>query len=719
MRFKPFGALKTFGCGWRYRRLLAAYLDDELAADTQRRVKLHLEDCTRCRAEFENMSFASQLAKKFSIEVSVPRELPQSLRNRINRKPSTNSQKQPGKRLIFVPTAALLLICFGLVAWWFYTQQRDSSWQVARLEGEPRIGSNGIENIGSLSVGQWLETDASSRARIDVADIGYLEIAANSRIGLLETGSKEHRLSLERGRIHARIWAPPRLFFVEIPSATAVDYGCEYTLEVNDSGKSLLSVTEGWVSLEFNGRQSLVPEGAFCETKPGVGPGTPYFAGASEGFRTALSRFDFEGGGASSVALIISEARSEDALTLWHLLTRVEASEREQIYERLSVLSAPPDAATREGILGLDERMLDAWREKIIVRSKNLPTAAGSLITTAKMKLRRSGHTATLLPDDRVLIAGGMIREGEFLSEAEVYDPSNGIFESTGAMSVKRVGHTATLLPNGKVLVAGGWTENRPTDSAEIYDALTGRFIPTGRMKKPRLSHRATLLPNGKVLITGGQSSESTKLASAEIYDPSNGEFSETGKMASPRMDHTATLLNNGKVLIVGGGVGRYPSETVYASAELYDPKSNTFSLTGDMKVVRFKHAAALLPDGKVLIIGGADAKVWRGRYSSAEVYDPARGTFNETKSMGAARFKNREAVIPLANGKVLVAGGGGWLEIYDPQTETFGTVSESSSVSGFYSAATLLRDGRVLLTGGIDGFSSEKATDGAWLYNP
>jgi hypothetical protein len=137
--------------------------------------------------------------------------------------------------------------------------------------------------------------------------------------------------------------------------------------------------------------------------------------------------------------------------------------------------------------------MLDAWREKIIVRSKNLPTASGSLVTTAKMKLPRSGHTATLLPDDRVLIAGGMIREGEFLSEAEIYNLANETFEFTGTMSIKRFGHTATLLPNGKVLVTGGWTENQPTGGAEIYDTVTGRFIPTGNMKKPRVSHQGDI----------------------------------------------------------------------------------------------------------------------------------------------------------------------------------------------------------------------------------
>ncbi len=708
----------AFNCNRRYNFLLAGYLDNELDVKRKRQVELHLAGCDRCRIQFENMSFASQLGTKLSIPVSVPRELPKSLKNKLNLQPSTQNKKERRTRLILVP-AALLLICCGLIGLWFYTNRDLHYWRVVRLDGMPRIGTQSIAQTSRMGIGEWLETDASSRARIDVADIGYLEVDPNSRLSLLETGSNEHRLSLDHGRIHARIWAPPRLFFVETPSATAVDYGCEYTLEVDDSGKSLLNVTEGWVSLEFNDRKSLVPEGFYCETKPGIGPGTPYTAGASEAFRYALSKFDFDNGGSSSVASVISEARFEDALTLWHLLPRVDQVERTQVYERLSILVSPPDSVRRNELLGLDQKGLDSWREKIILASKDLPTAGGSLLTTAKMKLPRSGHTATLLPDDRVLIAGGMIREGEFLSEAEIYAPAKGIFELTHAMSIKRVGHTATLLPNGKVLIAGGWTEKGPTAIAEVYDPITVRFVPTGSMKKPRVSHRATILPDSRVLITGGQSFESTKLASAEIYDPSTGEFSETGEMTMPRMDHTATLLKNGKVLITGGGVGRYPSETVYSSAELYDPRSGTFSIIGNMTTVRFKHGAALLPSGKVLIIGGADSKVWQGRYSSTEIFDPERGTFSPTGSMGSARFKNRDAVIPLANGKVLVAGGGGWLEIYDPERETFGTVAGSGAVSGFYSAATLLRDERVLLTGGIGGFSSENATNGAWLYNP
>ena len=137
------------------------------------------------------------------------------------------------------------------------------------------------------------------------------------------------------------------------------------------------------------------------------------------------------------------------------------------------------------------------------------------------------------------------------------------------------------------------------------------------------------------------------------------------------------------------------------------------------MTAVRYKHAAALLPDGKVLVIGGSDARVWRGRYASAEIYDPETGTFMATQSMGAARFKHREAVVPLADGKVLVAGGGERLEIYDPATGSFSTVANDMGTARFYSAATLLDNSSVLITGGLRETDSQNATRNAWIYRP
>jgi hypothetical protein len=241
----------------------------------------------------------------------------------------------------------------------------EQTWEVARLEGAPKIGANRIEGSGRLAVGEWLETDASSRAKINVADIGQVDIGPNSRVRLVGTRSTEHRLALQRGRLHAVISAPPRLFIVETPSATAIDLGCSYTLEVDDAGRSVLHVTSGWVALESKGHESIVPAGAMCATQPGKGPGTPYFDDASVRFRDALSRLDFQNGGAKALNIVLAESREYDTLTLWHLLYRVRGAERSRVYDRLAALIAPPRGVTREGVLRLDKGMLDAWKKEL------------------------------------------------------------------------------------------------------------------------------------------------------------------------------------------------------------------------------------------------------------------------------------------------------------------------------------------------------------------
>lgn len=239
------------------------------------------------------------------------------------------------------------------------------TWEVARLAGTPTIGTNQLEGSGRLAVGEWLETDSSSRAKINVADIGQVDIGPNSRVRLVGTRSTEHRLALQRGRLHAFINAPPRLFIVETPSATAIDLGCSYTLEVDDAGRSVLHVTSGWVALERKGRESIVPAGAICVTQPGKGPGTPYFDDASARFQAALTRLDFQNGGAKALSVVLAESREYDTLTLWHLLSRVSGAERSRVYERMASLIAPPQGVTREGVLRLDKGMLDLWKKEL------------------------------------------------------------------------------------------------------------------------------------------------------------------------------------------------------------------------------------------------------------------------------------------------------------------------------------------------------------------
>jgi len=189
-------------------------------------------------------------------------------------------------------------------------------------------------------------------------------------VRLVETKPTEHRLELAHGKMSAKIWAPPRLFFVDTPSAVAADLGCAYTLEVDDQGGGLLRVSSGWVALQLKDRESMVPAGATCATRPGTGPGTPYFDDASENFRTALSKLDF--GYAVDIPdlqrpldVVLTESRPRDTLTLWHLLSRVEENDRARVYERMAALAPPPDGVTREGVLQLNEQMLQLWKDKL------------------------------------------------------------------------------------------------------------------------------------------------------------------------------------------------------------------------------------------------------------------------------------------------------------------------------------------------------------------
>ena len=239
-------------------------------------------------------------------------------------------------------------------------QNNLPSWNVETIAGNLMLAEK-----GKLIVGEFLETDANSRAKIQVANIGQVEIAPNSRVQLLKTNSNEHRLSLERGVLQAKILAPPRLFIVDTPSAVAVDLGCEYTLEVDKAGNSRLHVTSGFVALERGGRESIVPAGAMCLTKKGKGLGTPFSDDSSARFQTALFNFDFANGGNKSLQTIIKESNLYDSLTLWHLLLRVPKTEREKIFDALAVHVKPPANITREGVLLLDKKMLDAWWTEI------------------------------------------------------------------------------------------------------------------------------------------------------------------------------------------------------------------------------------------------------------------------------------------------------------------------------------------------------------------
>jgi hypothetical protein len=323
-----------------------------------------------------------------------------------------------------------------------------------------------------------------------------------------------------------------------------------------------------------------------------------------------------------------------------------------------------------------------------------------------------------------VLIAGGFAGSGSEYSPyrtAELYDPSSGTFQSVTEMSIGRSGHTATLLKNGKVLIVGGWTGRYDLrGSAEIFDPATNRFAATGNLVIERAGNTATLLADGRVLVAGGEDRQENAIASAEIYDPATGKFTLTGSMTDPRGAHTATALKDGRILIVGGGSGHYPSQNVYRSAELFDPATGKFSLAGQMTVGRHKHAAILLRSGKVLIVGGSDNRDWHGEYASAEIFDPVSGAFAATGTMSTARFKLPAAVALLPDGRVLVAGGGPFAELYDEISGTFTKVPGTLGAARYFASATLIPGGKALITGGYaESGGSLPATPAAWLYQP
>ena len=202
-----------------------------------------------------------------------------------------------------------------------------------------------------------------------MGQIGRVEVDPNTQLQLLESRGREHRLALARGTIHARIWAPPKFFYVNTPSAVAVDLGCAYSLQVDDSGAGLLRVTAGWVAFETDGRESFIPAGAVCVTRPGVGPGTPRYEDAPSGYAEALATLDFgaadDPGRAAALDLLLSQARRRDALTLWHLLGRGTLDERARVYDRMAVLAPPPTGVTREAVLRGDRAEAARWWDSL------------------------------------------------------------------------------------------------------------------------------------------------------------------------------------------------------------------------------------------------------------------------------------------------------------------------------------------------------------------
>ncbi len=349
------------------------------------------------------------------------------------------------------------------------------------------------------------------------------------------------------------------------------------------------------------------------------------------------------------------------------------------------------------------------------------PEPMGTFVATGSMTVRYY-QSATLLSNGQVLIAGGSTDiSGLGDASAELFDPAKGTFTQTGSMTIARMNQSATLLADGRVLIAGGSGDA----SAELYDPATGNFSAIGPMVAVRSQSIATLLADGRVLILGGAADP----LSAELYDPRTGKFTKTGSMtahdpftapAAPATDRegrpgaTATLLLDGRVLVAGGAG--------LDSAEIYNPATGFFTATGSMSVGRSDHTATLLTDGRVLITGGR--VIGLSSLDTAELYDPkvydpvtkTNGAFVRTGTMTTNRTTHTATLLP--NGRVLIVGGAGSgasAEFYNPRTGAFSAAGALVSDHSVHTA-TLLQDGRVLIAGGNGGYGSTVAAE---LYRP
>lgn len=342
----------------------------------------------------------------------------------------------------------------------------------------------------------------------------------------------------------------------------------------------------------------------------------------------------------------------------------------------------------------------DTVAASITGTSSSINATASRFKPAGSMEISRYSHTATLLGDGKVLIAGGTEGPPTATASTDIFDPSSGSFSLHGSMEAPRYLHTATLLNDHTILIAGGITiDGSVLMTAELLDPTTGDSTATVNMTTPRTNHTATLLSDGTVLIAGGVDGAGA-LSSAELFDPSSGNFTPTGSMATARQEHTATLLPNGNVLVTGG-VGT-------ATAELYDPGTGIFTPTASMTVARSSHTATLLKNGQVLVLGG----------KTADLYDPATGTFTPTGNPTIQRISHTATL--LNDGTVLVTGGidasvsGGEPYCEFPQPEATASVELFDPIRGIFTAidlmatqrsshtATLLNDGAVVVTGGI-----------------
>ena len=339
--------------------------------------------------------------------------------------------------------------------------------------------------------------------------------------------------------------------------------------------------------------------------------------------------------------------------------------------------------------------------------------SAPSIRRVASLRDARAAHTATALASGQVLVVGGMSEGGGSLAGVELFDPTRNTVRRLRPLAVSRAAHTATRLVDGRILVIGGYN-GEYLASVEIFDPATQHFRAAGSLREARSGHTATLLPDGRVLIVGGVGRGWTFLRSAELYDPQTARSATLASMEVPRESHTATLLADGRVLVAGGHSGRRAQMTVYASAELFDPRTGRFAAAGTLGIPRHKHDAVRLADGRVLIIAGAD-RTDRRHYATTEVYNPGDGSFRPGPAMAHRRYKIVGTSIVFPNGDVLVPSGAQAAELLDVKTWKFREIRDRFPAAYRFAATALLGNGEVFIAGGYS--DGNQNTAGVWRY--
>jgi len=229
----------------------------------------------------------------------------------------------------------------------------STGWLVESLHGQASVGGRQAAIAMDLRTGQTVRTGVNTEIGFRADQFGTMTIGPDSDL----RATSDHRLELQRGLLHAFIWAPPRQFVVDTPSARAVDLGCQYTIQVDPSGDGLLRVSLGWVAFENKGQEAFIPQGAACVTRKGRGPGIPFYEDASEPLRHSLAQF--EKGDTAALGGVLTAARASDGITLWHLLTRVEERDRGRVFDRFAELVTLPKEVSREAVLRRDSHAID------------------------------------------------------------------------------------------------------------------------------------------------------------------------------------------------------------------------------------------------------------------------------------------------------------------------------------------------------------------------